>query len=143
LVVGAALERGDVDAAAVHQEVSVANQLASLRVIGGEPQAIDDVVETPLEELEQVLTGHALHADRLEVVAAELALGEAVHPLHLLLLAQLRAVVGELAAARLAVLPGSIGAAFVAALVGVAAVALEEQLHVLAAAQPANWTRIL
>src|SRR6185312_9999119 len=138
LVVGAALERGDVDAAAVHQEVSVANQLASLRVIGGEPQTIDDVVETPLEELQQVLTGHALHADRLVVVPAELALGETVEALDLLLLTQLRTVVRQLAPPRLTVLAGRVGAPLVAALVGVAAVPLEEQLHVFAPAKPAN-----
>ena len=80
--------------------------------------------------------------ERLVVVAAELALGDAVDALDLLLLAQLLAVVRELAAARLAVLAGRIGAALVAALVGVAALALEEELHVFAAAEPANGTDI-
>src|SRR5581483_7320195 len=100
-------------------------------------------VQAALQELQQVLAGDALHPDRLVVVAAELALGQAVDPLDLLLLAQLRAVVRDLATARLPVLAGRVGAALVAALVRVAAVPLEEQLHVFAPAEPANRSRIV
>src|SRR5262249_26076606 len=112
-------------------------------VVGGEPQAVDHVVEAPLEELEEVLARHALHADGLVVVAAELPLGEAVDALHLLLLAQLRAVVRELAPPGLAVLAGGVGAPLVAALVRVAAVALEKELHVFAPAEPANRAGVI
>ena len=123
--------------------MTVAHQLARLRVVGREAEPVDHVVEAPLEELQQVLARDALHADRLVVVAAELALGEAVDALHLLLLAQLRTVVRQLAAARLAVLAGGVGAALVAALVRVAAVPLEEQLHVFAPAEPTNRSRVV
>src|SRR5215831_1709400 len=123
--------RRNVHPAAVDLEVSMANELARLGVVRGEAETVDDVVQATLEELDEVLAGHALHARGLEVVAAELALGDAVDALHLLLLAQLLAVVGRLAAARLAMLARRIRAALVAALVGVAAVALEEELHVL------------
>src|SRR4029079_15690503 len=133
----------DVDLRSVHLEVPVANQLARLRVIRRETQSVDHVVETALEELQQVLARDALHADRLVVVAAELALGEAVDALHLLLLAQLRTVVRELATARLAVLAGGVRATLVAALVRVAAVPLAEQLHVFAPAQPAYRSGII
>ena len=61
-------------------------------------------------------------------VAAELRLEHAVHALHLLLLAQLDGVLGELAAP-LAVLAGRIVAPLDGALVGVAALALEEELQ--------------
>ena len=80
--------------------------------------------------------------ERLVVVAAELALGDAVDALDLLLLAQLLAVVRRACGGGLAVLARRIGAALVAALVGVATLALEEELHVFAPAEPANWTSI-
>ena len=83
-----------------------------------------------------------LRRERLVVVAAELTLGDAVDALDLLLLAQLLAVVRQLAAARLAVLARGVGAALEAALVGVATIALEEELHVLAAAETANRSGI-
>src|SRR3954452_24179100 len=143
LVARATEERRDVDPRAVHLEVTVANQLARFRVIGGEAEPVDDVVEAPLEELQQVLTGDALHADRLVVVAAELPLGEAVDALHLLLLAQLRTVVRQLAAARLALLAGGVSPALVPAPVRVGAVPREEQLHVFAPAEPANRSRVI
>src|SRR5213075_1193739 len=78
----------DVDLLAVDREVAVANQLAPFRVIRGEPHAVDDVVETALEQLDQRVTRDALRADGLVVVAAELLLGDAVDALDLLLLAQ-------------------------------------------------------
>ena len=58
-------------------------------VVRGEAQTVDDVVQAPLEQLEQVLARDALQADRLVVVAAELPLGDAVDALDLLLLAKL------------------------------------------------------
>ena len=69
----------------------------------------------------------------LLVVGAELALEHAVVAAHLLLLAQLQQVLGLLDAAA-AVLTRRIGTALDGALLGEAALALEEQLHVLAAA---------
>ena len=76
------------------------------------------------------------------VVAAELALGDAVDALDLLLLAQLLAVVRALAAAALAVLTRRIATTLVAALVRVATLSLEEELHVFAPAEPTNCTRV-
>jgi hypothetical protein len=135
-------KEGDVHLLAVHAEVPVAHQLAGLGVIGGEAQPIDHVVQAALQHLQEVLAGDPLHADGLEVVATELPLGEAVDALHLLLLAQLQAVVGDLAPAGLAVLTRGVRAPLVAALVGVAAVALQEELHVFAPAKAANRTGV-
>src|SRR5262249_17395390 len=134
--------RGNVDLATVELEVAGAHELPRLGVVGREAQTVDDVVEAPLEQLDEVLAGDALHPRRLVVVAAELALGDPVDALDFLLLAQLLAVVRRLLAARLAVLPRRIGPPLVPALVGVAAVALEEQLHVLAPAEPADWSGV-
>jgi uncharacterized membrane protein YoaK (UPF0700 family) len=76
------------------------------------------------------------------VVAAELALGDAVDALDLLLLAQLLAVVRALLATVLAVLTRRIGPPLVAALVRVATLSLEEELHVFTPAEPTNCTSV-
>src|SRR6185295_16532750 len=131
------LEAGDVDLAVVDAEVAVPDQLAGLGAGVGEAEAEDDVVEPLLEELEQVLAGLALGGAAAQVVAAELRLEQAVEPLHLLLLAQLHAVLGELGAT-LAVLARRIRAALDGALVRVAAVALQIHLQIFAPADAAG-----
>src|SRR5204862_436962 len=100
--------------------VAVANELARLGVIARKTHPVDDVVEPTLEQLDQGVTGDAGHLEGLVVVATELALGDAVDALDLLLLAQLLTVVGALATAVLAVLPRRIRAALVPTLVRVA-----------------------
>ncbi len=131
-------ERRDVHLAAVHREVAVAHELPRLRPRRGEAEAVGDVVEPPLEQLQQRLAGDAARPLRLLEVAPELVLEHAVDALDLLLLAQLHAVAGQLRLARLAVLPGREVALLDRALLRVAALALEEQLHPLAAAQAAD-----
>ena len=74
-------------------------------------------------------------------VAAELILEHAVDALDLLLLAQLQAVADHLRLPRLAVLPRREVALLDRALLREAALALEEQLHRLAAAEPADRIR--
>ncbi len=74
------------------------HQLARGRTGHREAHAVDDVVETRLEELQQVFTRVALLVRRLLVVVAELAFQQTVGTLHLLLLAQLGGVVRQLAA---------------------------------------------
>src|SRR5262249_4079135 len=130
--------RRDVDLLAVHEEVPVPHELPRLRARRGEPEPIHDVVEAPLEELEQRHAGDAAGALRRLEIASELILEDAVDPLDLLLLAQLQAVAGQLRLARLAVLPGREVALLDRALLRVAPLALEKQLHRLAAAKTAN-----
>src|SRR5207249_9756294 len=79
---------------------------------------------------------------RLREVAAELILEHAVDALDLLLLAQLDAVADELLLARLSVLPRHEVPLFDGAFLRVAALALEEQLHPLAAAQAADRSNV-
>src|SRR3954451_5228839 len=55
-VVGGDLEGRDVDLLAVHQEVAVVDQLASVATRAVEAGAVDHVVEAALEQLEQVVT---------------------------------------------------------------------------------------
>src|SRR5581483_2088572 len=141
-VVGTNLVAGDVDAAAVDQEMAVADELARLRARGGEAEAVDDVVDPRLEHAQEVVARDALAAlGRFLVVGAELLLEQAVVPARLLLLAQLQQVLGLLDPAA-AVLSRRIRAALDRALLGQAALALEEELHALAAAELAGGTAI-
>ena len=114
----------------------MADELARLRARGGEAEAVDDVVETRLEHPQQLLARDAGAAGRLLVVVAELLLEQAVVAARLLLLAQLQQVLALLDAAA-AVLTRRIRAALDRALLGEAALALEEELHALAAADAA------
>src|SRR5262249_42648969 len=131
------LEGGDVHPLAVDGEVTVAHQLPGLGPGIGEAHAEDDIVQPQLEKLEQGLTGLALGVRGALEGAPELRLEQPVHPLDLLLLAELGAVAAELHAA-LTVLPRRIRAALDGALVGVAAVPLQVHLEVLAAADAAG-----
>src|SRR6201991_1327897 len=108
-VAGLELVARDVDAAAVHLDVAVIDELARGEHGGDELGAIDHGVETALEQADQVFTGIALHAAGFDIDAMELALGDVgVVTLQLLLGAQLHAEVGELALAALAVLAGAV-----------------------------------
>src|SRR5690348_6195855 len=79
----------------VDRDRLVADELPRLGAGSREAHAIDHIVQTALEQLQQILAGGAALAGRLLVVIAELALEHPVHAAQLLLLAQLRAVVGE------------------------------------------------
>src|SRR5262245_39631597 len=132
----------NVHLAAVDADVAVAHELACRRARRREAHAIERVVEPALEELQEHLAGDSMRARRAIEVRGELALEHAIDTAQLLLLAQLRAVFRQLAAAALAVLAGPIGAAVDGALLGEAAVALQEELGAFAAAQLANSVTI-
>src|SRR5829696_3316632 len=137
----AELVRGDVHAAAVDGPMPVQDHLARLAPGAGESEADQDVVEARLEQSQQVLAGHAGLPAGLGVVVAELLLEHTVVAARLLLLAQLHAVL-RLPRAATAVVTGRIRATLDAALVGQAALALQEELHALAAALLALRSRI-
>src|SRR5882757_3114889 len=106
------LVAADVDAAAVHLDVAVVDELARGEHRGDELGAVDHGVEAALQEADQVFTGVALHPAGFDIDAVELALGNiGVVALQLLLGAQLHAEVGKLALAALAVLAGAVFAA--------------------------------
>src|ERR1700681_3244132 len=99
----------DVDAAAVHLDVAVIDELARGEHGGDEFGAIDHGVETALEQADQVFAGIAFHPPGFDIDAVKLAFADVgVITLQLLLGAQLHAEVGELALAALAVLAGAI-----------------------------------
>src|SRR3954447_14977101 len=126
-------ERRDVDLLAVDQEVAVLHELAGHVTAVREAGAIDDVVEPALQQLEEVLAGLAGTPVGFLVVAAELLLEHAVDARALLLLPLLQEVLGVLGAAA-TVLTRGVRTDLDRALRGLTLAALEEQLHLLAAA---------
>src|SRR5918996_6520417 len=124
----------DVHAATVHLEMAVADDLPRLRARGGEAEPVDDVVEARLEHAQQLLAGDPRPLGRLLVVVAELLLEDAVIAARLLLLAELEQVLRLLDPAA-PVLARRIAAPLDGALLRQAALALEEELHALAAAE--------
>src|SRR5262249_2412313 len=130
-------EGWDVPPLAIDLKVSVADQLSRLGSSVGEAHPEHHVVQPQLQLLEQILAGLTLCRGRAVVVAAELTLEQTVHPLHLLLLAQLHAVAGELHAP-LAMLGGRIGAPLDRALIGVAAISLQIHLQIFSSADATN-----
>src|SRR3954454_22096268 len=126
-------ERRDVDLLAVDQEVAVLHELAGHVTAVREAGALDDVVEPTLEQLEKVLASLAGTPVGFLVVTAELLLEHAVDAGALLLLPLLQEVLGVLGATT-AVLTRRVRTDLDRALRGLALAALEEQLHLLAAA---------
>ena len=74
----------------------VGNQLAGVAAGLGKAQTVDDVVETALDEDQQVDTSLAGHAGGLLVVGMELVLQDTIDELDLLLLVQLGGVLALL-----------------------------------------------
>src|SRR3954469_1359192 len=122
-----------VHAPAIHGPMTVKDELARLAPGGSEAEAYEHVVEPRLQQPQEVLAGDAGLTARLLVVVGELPLQHAVVAARLLLLAELQAVLGLLLAAA-AVIARRVRAPLDAALVREAALALEEELHALAAA---------
>ena len=109
------------------------HELARLTARGAEAEPVDHVVESDLEQPQQVLAGDALLAARHHVVVVELLFEHLVEAPRLLLFAQLQQVLGLLDAPA-AVLARRVRAALDRAFVGEAALALEKELHAFAAA---------
>src|SRR3954463_14831151 len=130
-----------VHAPAIHGPMTVQDELARLAPGGSEAEAHEHVVEPRLQQPQKVLAGDAGLAARLLVVVGELPLQHAVVAARLLLLAELQAVLGLLLAAA-AVIARRVRAPLDAALVREAALALEEELHALAAALLALGTSV-
>src|SRR5579884_3539794 len=93
------LVRRDVDAPAVDEDVAVVDELARRERGRHQLHAVDDGVETPLQQLDEVLAGVAAPPHRLLVETAELALADiGVIALQLLLGRQLGPVIRRLLA---------------------------------------------
>src|SRR5205085_1610886 len=117
-----------VDALTVHRHVAVTNQLAGRRAAETEAEPVNDIIEAAFQQAHEHIARVALGSLGLLEVPAELSLEHAVIMLHLLLLAQMNAVVGQLAAPRL-LLPWGRIPPLNATLRRIAPRALEKQLH--------------
>src|SRR5215210_3026649 len=71
-------ERRNIGLSIVHREVTVADKLPRLLPRVGKAEAIDDIIESALENLEQVVAGNTTPAHRLIEVLAKLRLHHAV-----------------------------------------------------------------
>src|SRR5450631_496200 len=129
-------EAGDVHLVPVDHEVAVTNQLARHVTGGGEACPVHDVVQTGLQDAQQVLAGLAGATVRLLVVTAELLLQDAVDAGGVLLLAHMEPVLAVLGP-RTTVHARGIRAKLDRALRGVTLGSLEVQLGLLATAAPA------
>src|SRR5690554_1881285 len=109
LVAGAEAVGRDVHALAVDEDVAVGDELARLTAGVSDPQAVDDVVQPRLQELQEDRAGRALGLGGLLEEVVELLLAHVVVDAQLLLLAQAHPVVARLAATALAVLAGRVG----------------------------------
>ncbi len=117
--------------------MAMADELARLGARGRDAHPVDHVVEAQLERPKQALTGHAGAVLGIDEVVPELSLQHAVRAADLLLLAQLQAVLTDLAATD-AVLAGRRGPALERALLGIAPRSLEEELGALPSAEAAD-----
>jgi len=136
-IAGMELHRRDGGGTAVDGEVTVSHELARLGAGAAEAHAKDDVVETRLEQPQEVLAGHAGARLGLVEVALELPFHDAVDAADLLLLTQLDPELRHLPPAH-PVLARRGRPPLEGALLGVAARTLQEELHPLAPAEPAD-----
>ena len=120
---------------------AVADKLPRLRPRHGKAQSVNHIVQSALENAQEVFARDAGLLDSHFIVFLKLALEQAVKASGLLLLSELHAVFRQLAPA-LAVLAGRVVPARHRAFFGKAAVALQEELLLFAPAQLANGVRI-
>src|SRR6266403_3672533 len=122
------LVRRNVDLLPVHLHVPVTHQLARLAAGNAEAQPVDNVIQTPLQRLQQLRTRHAFGFDRVLEVIPELAFLGEVDALGFLFFAQLQTVAYDLGLFVLPVLSGSEVALLNRAFVAEALRAFQEEL---------------
>jgi hypothetical protein len=136
------LERWDVNFAAIHLEVAMTDHLSRLCAAGTETHAVHDVVEPLLKHAKQILTGDSGHLAGFFEQVPELPFEQPVVPASLLLFTKLKTIADNLGLAVLAVLAGNEVAALNRALFCMTPLPLQEELHSLTPAQPADGTTI-
>src|SRR5215471_11530556 len=126
--------RRNIDLAIVDGDVSVTHQLPRLAPRLRESKPEHDVIETPFQLLQQLLTGHALGTGGFLEVIAELSFLREVDAFRFLLFTQLQTVAYDLGLAVFPMLSGSKITLLDRTFIAEALRAFEEQLHALAAA---------
>src|SRR5437660_8067685 len=122
--------------AAIHRDVPMGHELARLRARLREPGAVHGVVEARLEVDEERLARRARHFGGAVERVLHLALEHPVHAPRLLLLAKLEREVTDFASPLL--MHAGRRRALLERALGEALLAFEEELHALAAADPAH-----
>src|SRR5215831_10612079 len=118
----------------IDSHVPVTHQLPRLAPRLRESKPEHDVIQPPLQLLQQFFAGHALGACSLLEVVAELSFLREVDALRLLLFTQLQTVAHDLGLAVFPMLSGSKIALLDRTFIAEAFRAFEEQLHALTAA---------
>ena len=112
--------------------MTVVDKLSGLTAGIGEAESVDNVVQTTLDEAQQIFTGVAAGTGSLLVVGTELLLEDAIDELDLLLLGQLHGVLGLLGSSLAAgVLLGVLGVAHGSGRDAQRAAALQNGLRIL------------
>jgi len=75
--------------------VAVIHQLSSLSPRSGKPRAVNRIIQTTLEQKQQVFTCDSLHAGSAFEIVTELSFKDEINALNLLLLAQLLTVADQ------------------------------------------------
>ena len=83
----------DVNALPVNQDRTVRHHLACFSARGAETHAIDDIIQSRLQQAQEVFTGNTALACRFLVIVAELLFQHTVDTTYLLLFTQLNTVV--------------------------------------------------
>src|SRR5882762_2914108 len=122
------LVRRNVHLLTIHLHVSVTHQLARLAAGNAEAQPVDDIVQTPLQRLQQFRTRHTFGFDRVLEVIPELAFLGEVDAFGFLFFAQLQTVAYNLGLLVFPVLSGSEVAFLNRTLVAEALGAFQEEL---------------
>jgi hypothetical protein len=122
----------------------MAYQLSSLIPARGETQPENDVVQTSLQTNQEILASDTSSLGSTPEEIAELTLLEAIHPFHLLLLSKLEGIVGLFPSAGLSgsMLAWGIGSPVHWTFLGVALLALQEQLLPFPAAELTDWSSV-
>jgi hypothetical protein len=74
----------------------MSHELSSLATRRSEAQAVNDVIEAPFDEGNEILTRHSTESFGLAKIIAELLFQDPIGPLHLLFFAELNGVIGRL-----------------------------------------------
>ncbi len=95
----------------VHHDVAVVDKLPRLAACTGKTEAEYNVIESGLQEFQEVLAGHTFFGGGFLKEVPELTLKQAVRVLRLLLFLELYGILAVLASAVVAVLAGAVGLA--------------------------------
>jgi len=117
--------------------MAVAYKLPCFFFGAAKAHSLNNIINPPFEELQQIFSGNAFHPFGLFKIAAELTLKNSIHPSDFLLLPQLQAVF-RLFDAGLAVLAGRIAPAGDAAFIRITTLSLQKELHALSSAELTN-----